>query len=161
MRWLAYLAIGLVLASCATVPAPSAAEREAVERSIDRWNTAWRTKDAALAASDYSADADFTNAFGQARQGRREIERLLAEVFALPFVMAGESRVVEQTVRFPSPDVAVATTLVERRGQQSANGEPLGPRQTSHLRVFLKTDGRWVIVSHLISDARDTKAAAH
>jgi uncharacterized protein (TIGR02246 family) len=127
-----------------------------IEQAIDNWNTAWQTKDSKLAAQDYSDDADWTNAFGMKRKGRAEIEKILAEVFALPFVMAGQSRTVEQSVRFIKPDVALVVTRVERLGQRVASGAELGTRQTSHLRAFVKSNGRWKITSHLISDARDT-----
>ena len=95
------------------------------------------------------------------RIGRAEIEKVLAEVFALPFVMAGESTTVEQSVKFIKPDVALVITRVERKGQQVASGTALGTRQTSHLRVLVGSGKEWKIVSHLISDARDTEQEKH
>jgi hypothetical protein len=91
------------------------------------------------------------------RKGRADIEKVLAEVFALPFVMAGQSKTVEQSVRFINPDVALVLTRVERVGQRVPSGAELGTRQTSHLRVLVKSKGQWKIISHLISDARDTE----
>jgi uncharacterized protein (TIGR02246 family) len=81
-----------------------------VEQVIENWNRAWKAKDAKLAAQDYAHDADWTNAFGMKRKGRAEIEKFLAEVFTLPFVMAARSKVVEQSVRFIKPDVALVVT---------------------------------------------------
>lgn len=97
-----------------------------IEHAIDNWNEAWQTKDSKLAAQDYSDDADWTNAFGMKRRGRAEIEKVLAEVFALPFVIAGQSSTVEQSVRFIKPDVALVVTRVERLGQRVASGAELG-----------------------------------
>jgi len=128
-----------------------------IEQAIENWNKAWQTKDSKLAAQDYSDDADWTNAFGMKRKGRAEIEKVLAEVFALPFVMAGKSKTVEQSVRFINPDVALVITRVERVGQRVPSGAEPGTRQTSHLRVLVKSKGHWKIISHLISDARDTE----
>ena len=128
-----------------------------IEQVIDNWNKAWQTKDSKLAAQDYSEDADWTNAFGMKRKGQAEIEKILAEVFALPFVMAGQSRTVEQSVKFIKPDVALVITRVERTGQQAPSGAGLGTRQTSHLRVLVRSGKQWKIVSHMISDARDTQ----
>jgi len=91
------------------------------------------------------------------RKGRAEIEKILAEVFALSFVMAGQSKTVEQSVKFIKPDVALVITRVERVGQQVASGAALGTRQTSHLRVLVKHKKQWKIISHLISDARNTE----
>jgi len=136
-------------------------DRDLVEQAVENWNKAWQTKDSRLAAQDYSDDADWTNAFGMKRKGRAEIEKILAEVFALPFVMAGQSKTVEQSVRFIDSDVALVTTRVERVGQRVESGAGMGTRQTSHLRVLVKSKGRWKIVSHLISDARDTEQRDH
>ena len=132
-----------------------------IEQVIDNWNKAWQTKDFKLASRDYSEDADWTNAFGMKRKGRAEIEKVLAEVFALPFVMAGQSTTVEQSVKFIKPDVALVITRVERQGQQAASGPALGTRRTSHLRVLVRYEKQWKIVNHLISDARDTQQEKH
>src|SRR5919107_1685248 len=90
-----------------------------IEQAVENWYKAWQTKDSKLAAQDYSDDADWTNAFGMKRKGRAEIEKILAEVFALPFVMSGQDKVVEQSVRFIKPDVALVITRVERVEQRT------------------------------------------
>ena len=148
-----FLAVGSISAQSKA----SKNDQALIEQTIENWNKAWETKDYKLATQDYSDDADWTNAFGMKRKGRGEIEKVLAEVFSLPFVMAGQSKTVEQTVRFVKPDIALVITRVERIGQQNPTGAELGTRQTSHLRVLAKAKGQWKIVSHLISDARDTE----
>jgi uncharacterized protein (TIGR02246 family) len=139
--------------------AESTEDRKAIETAYDNWYTAWEKKDYKLAAQDYSDDAIWVNAFGMRRVGREEIEKTLKEVFAMDFVMAGESKTVEKTVKFIKPDVALVTSLIEREGQEMPSGEKMNTRKTSHLRVFVKSNGKWQIVSHLISDARDTERA--
>lgn len=129
--------------------------------AIENWNKGWQNKDPKLAAQDYSADADWTNAFGMTKKGRVEIEKFMTEVLALPFVMAAQSKTTGQTVRFIRSDVALVRTTVERVGQTTPSGESLGKRLTSHLRVFTKSGTGWQIVSHLISDARDTEHREH
>lgn len=136
-------------------------DQAAIEQVIENWNRGWQTKDAKLAAQDYSDDADWTNAFGMKKKGRIEIEKFLAEVFTLTFVMAGQSRVVEQSVRLIKPDVALVITRVERVGQRTPSAEEMATRRTSHLRVLVKSGDRWKIISHLISDARDPEGRAH
>ena len=71
---------------------PAAADREAIMQAIERWENAWKTKNAELAARDYSEDADWTNAFGMRRLGRESIESLLADIFKMPTVMAGSTQ---------------------------------------------------------------------
>ena len=137
------------------------ADEAAVRAAIARWDKAWATKDAALGAQDYADDAHWVNAFGMERKGRAAIGDTLKEVFALPFVMTGQSEPMIDDVRLLDDEVAIVESKVERRGQTLPSGEQLGMRRTSHLRVFQKRDGRWVIVSHLISDARDRERPAH
>lgn len=156
-----FIAMSLLNAPSAAQVPTSKSDQAAVEQVIENWNRAWQTKDAKLAAQDYSIDADWTNAFGMKRKGRVEIEKVLAEVFSLPFVMEGQSKTAEQSVRFLKPDVALVVTRVERAGQRTPTGAELGIRQTGHLRVLVKSKKRWEIVSHLISDARNPQRREH
>ena len=135
--------------------ASQSAESKGVEVVIENWNEGWRTKKPALACQDYSDDADWTNAFGMTERGRDAICRRLIDVFSRSLVMAGESRVVDQAVRFLGPDVAVVVTRIERLGQKTPGGEDVGPRDTRHQRVLHRWEGRWRVVSHLIADMRD------
>lgn len=163
MRMTLFLSL-LTLVGCALMPGASAREQDeqAIAAVIETWNQGWKDKDAKLAASGYSDDADWTNAFGMPAKGRGEIEKVLAHVFGLPFVMAAtQSQAKEQHIRFPTEDVALVRTEVERKGQKTADGQLLGTRQTHHLRVLSRTDEGWKIVSHLISDARDRARPRH
>lgn len=161
MKTILFATVFLGMFMSVSAIAQTKSDQKMIEQAIENWNKAWQTKDSKLAARDYTDDADWTNAFGMKRKGRAEIEKILAEVFALPFVMAGESKTVEQTVRFLKPDVALIITRVERTGQEVASGDALGTRRTSHLRVMVKTGKQWKITSHLISDARATEQPKH
>jgi uncharacterized protein (TIGR02246 family) len=152
-----FLLAGVALAQGTTPMSDS----QLFEKVIENWNQGWLKKDAKLAAKDYSDDADWTNAFGMKKKGRAEIQQFLTEVFSLPFVMAGQSKTAEQSVRMVTPNVAIVTTRVERVGQLTPTGEQLGTRQTSHVRVLLKAGNEWKIISHLISDARDPERREH
>lgn len=128
---------------------------------IDDWNKAWQTKDYVLGAKGYSHDARFTNAFGDKRNGQKEVEALLKEVFSLPFVMAGQSETSEHRYQLLSSTAVIVHTAVIRKGQQTPDGAVLPDRQTTHMRVFEKITGKWEIKAHLISDARDKQAPKH
>ena len=156
-------AICVLLLAFSAVPAQDLItnnDRAQIEQAIENWNKAWITKDHRLAALNYSEDADWTNAFGMSRKGRTEIEKTLKEVFSLPFVMEGKSKTVGQTIKPLSPSFVAVFTRVEREGQKLSSGETLATRRTSHLRIFAKTE-TWQIVSHLISDARETQRTTH
>lgn len=151
----------VLLTSCATTQVGLEDDRAQIEAAYADWYEAWQTKDHVLAAKHYSDDAEFVNAFGMRRVGREQIHQLLEEVFALDFVMAGASETVRKDVRFLDDSVALVTSEIRRVGQRTSEDQALGDRKTSHLRVFEKRGGRWVIVSHLISDARKTQGADH
>jgi uncharacterized protein (TIGR02246 family) len=130
-------------------------DRRAIEKAVENWFSAWAQKDVRLAVQDYAEDADWINAFGRTCKGRPDLEMTIGEIFSSPYVMAGRDRIVGLEIRFVGPDVALATTRIERTGQLTPSGEPLGTRHTTHLRVFSRTPAGWKIASHLISDARE------
>lgn len=132
-----------------------------IQSIIEDWNKAWNLKDYVLASKWYSTDARFTNAFGDKRNGQKEVEALLKEVFSLPFVMAGHSETSEQRYQVISGTTVIVHTSVIRKGQKMPDGSVLSDRQTTHMRVFQKSTGKWEINAHLISDARDKQVPKH
>jgi uncharacterized protein (TIGR02246 family) len=129
-------------------------DRRAVEAVVDNWMNAWERRDPDLAVRDYADEMDWTNVFGVTCTSRAELRTVLARMFSQSHVMAGRDTVVGQDIRFIGPDVALAKTRVERHGQLLATGEPMGTRYTTHLRILVRGEEGWRIVSHLISDAR-------
>ena len=127
---------------------------------IDDWNKAWKIKDHVLAAKWYANDAEFTNAFGFSRIGRDAIEEYLGLVFKMDFVMAGDSEQTSVKLKSISDDAVLAISTISRTGQKMSDESELGPRRTTHHRLFKKGKG-WQIVGHLISDARSTKSNKH
>ena len=138
--------------------AQSDADREAILETFDSWNEGWAQVDADLAVQDYSEDTDWTNAFGDRFESRGELRDGLARIFSLGFVMAGNSAENEFTdIEFLSPDIAIVRSKLIRTGQQTSSGELMPDRHINHLRVYQKRDGRWLIVSHMISQAQEKR----
>jgi uncharacterized protein (TIGR02246 family) len=136
-------------------------DRRAMVEAVESWAAAWEHGDWRLATQYYAEDADWTNAFGVTCKSRGELEAALAKIFALPHVMAGSDNVGGHEIRAVGSEVVLVKTRVERSGQLTASGEPLATRRTTHLRVFVRSDAGWKIVSHLISDARASEAPHH
>jgi len=89
-------------------------------------------------------------------RGREELRQGLEFIFGLDFVMAGDSGAEEyEDVTFVTPDVALLRSKLVRAGQETGTGETMADRHINHLRVLQKREGRWVIVSHLISQAKE------
>lgn len=156
------LIFGLLLISLqASTQTPFAPDSLKICSIIDDWNKGWQTKDHVLATKSYSMESYFTNAFGDKRYGQTEVAALLKEVFALPFVMAGNSETSEHSYQKLGESAVVVHSAVVRKGQQLPDGTVLPDRQTSHMRVFQKTGDKWEIKAHLISDARDKQIPKH
>lgn len=135
-----------------------ASDRDAVLATLDSWKGGWATADADRAVQDYAEDVDWTNAFGDRFQGRAALRDGLAAIFELDFVMAGtSSEEVFADVTFPAPDVALIRSQLVRRGQRQSDGLPMADRRIHHLRVLQRREGRWQIISHLISQAREKR----
>ena len=134
-------------------------EKEIIEK-IDDWNHAWKIKDPVLAAKWYSDNADFTNAFGFSMIGKVNIETYLTRVFGLDFVMAGNSQQTSLKFKKISSNSILVITTIERKGQKTSDEKELGIRNTTHYRIFQKNDN-WIIVAHLISDARSLNTEKH
>lgn len=157
------ISLFFLLAICGQAEAQSLASNDSLQilSKIDDWDRAWHIKDPILATKWYSEDARFTNAFGDKRNGQKEIEALLKEVFALPFVMSGKSETTEHRYQVLSKKLVIVHTAVTRKGQQMPDGSILPDRMTTHMRVFEKAKESWLIKAHLISDARDKQAVKH
>src|SRR6188474_858663 len=86
----------VLLCTCVTAQKISKSDSLEIINKIDDWNKGWKVKDYKITTKWYGEAAEFTNAFGHSRTGKSEIEKFMKEVFELPFVMAGDSRVAKQ-----------------------------------------------------------------
>lgn len=161
MKQLFALVSILLIALVSSAQSLSSKDSLQIYSIIEDWNRAWEVKDYVLAAKWYSGDARFTNAFGDKRNGQKDVETLLKEVFALPFVMSGKSETAEHRYQLLSNTYVIVHTAVVRKGQQMPDGSILPDRQTTHLRVFQREADGWKIKAHLISDARDKQLSKH
>jgi len=144
-----------ITAQASAVEVPDG-EREAVLATLESWSEGWKARDASIAVSDYAVDTDWTNAFGDRFEGRDALEKGLDVIFGLNFVMAGDSQgSAFEDVTFLTPDVALIRSQLSRVGQETGKGEVMKDRHINHLRVLQKRDGTWVIVSHMISQAKE------
>ena len=64
-------------------------------------------------------------------------------------------------MRFVGDDVAVVKTYAEREGQEVVGGGELRVRRNHSLKVLVKRDGRWLILSEMYMDAREEQTLEH
>jgi uncharacterized protein (TIGR02246 family) len=132
------------------------ADEAAIGELLMTLASGFRELDASRLENMYADDADWTNAFGTSRHGREAIIAYLKELFSDPRFRAGKLIGQPQvSMRFVGDDVAVVKTYIEREGQQKVGGGELPVRRNHSLKVLVKRDGRWLILSEMYMDARD------
>lgn len=141
-----------------TCAAQSDADKNAILETLKSWNQGWSESDAELAVRDYADNTDWTNAFGDRFEGKAALQEGLEYIFSLGFVMAGDSAGNEfADVRFLGKDVAIVRSKLVRTGQRTSTGGEMPERHINHLRVYEKREGRWLIVTHMISQAHEKR----
>ena len=147
MRTTSLIAIlALVIAS----DAPSAAQSsdEAAIRRIDQmWDEGWNRHDPHAIASLLSEDADFVNVTGTWYKGRAAFERLMTATHQDGIFKDSTRKTSETTVKFLTPDVAVAHARWTISGDRNRDGSPREPRQGVMTRVVARRDGQWIVVA--------------
>jgi uncharacterized protein (TIGR02246 family) len=125
----------------------SRTENEAAIRAvIAEMTDAFNRHDAKAATRMYTADADLVTVRGERYTGAAAMERGLAAIFA---TRARQATLATRgvTVRFVTPDVAVAHVTNELSGLVDADGARLPAHEELSIRVFVKQDGAWRVAA--------------
>ncbi len=157
MRTLAFIFILTVLIGCDSKvkksPVDFAVQDSLINQTINDWDIAWETKDLELALKHYADDTDWTNAFGDRVQSKKELRELLDFIFNMDFVMAGENNYGENEITFLNDSIATVRSLNIRKNQMWADSTKMDDRYINHLRIYQKVNGTWLITDHMISQA--------
>jgi uncharacterized protein (TIGR02246 family) len=114
MRWLIILSLSIVGPLSAQKPADDAAVRDVVKRYVD----AREQRDPKAVEALFTTDSDQLVSSGQWRRGRDEVVK---GTLASSEATGGKRTITVETVRFLSPDVAIADGRYEISG--TAGGE--------------------------------------
>jgi len=144
---------GLIGVMLFSAPASASEVDEAlILETLESWAQGWAHQNAEIAVSDYADDADWTNAFGDRFRSKAELQKGLEFIFGLDFVMTGESDGHQfDDITFLSSEVALVRSKLVRTKQRTSSGQLMPDRHINHLRVYERRSGRWLIVSHMIS----------
>ncbi|MGS2727979.1 YybH family protein [Psychroserpens sp. BH13MA-6] len=151
------LIVPFLLISCNQNPDPfdHSNDIESIKKSIDNYDKGWDSKDLELVLNEYSEDIDWTNAFGDRVQGKKELKSLLKTIFSLDFVMSGKNNYKEPEIEFLSEDIALVRSVNIRTNQKWPDGRDMDDRIINHLRVFKRIDNKWLCINHMISQAHN------
>ena len=132
-------------------PKPSAAHSEdataSVKSVVASLAESWNRHDMAAFAAAFCDDADFVNVIGMRWHGRQEIETKHAQTHRTIF-RNSVLQIIEVTVRFLTPTIALAHARTELKGAESLR-EPVVPevRRTLLTCVLMKDADRWLIAA--------------
>ncbi|MFL5741483.1 MAG: SgcJ/EcaC family oxidoreductase [Flavisolibacter sp.] len=126
----------------------------AIQKVINEFNDAWTAKDPVRFANVFASDADWENAFGGHLRSRDSIQKTYRKLMA-QFTTADET-ITGINIYCMSPDFALVDIYQTVAGQKLPKSGRLVP--TRHLRlsqVYQKTNGKWQVKVHRVTDLRE------
>lgn len=139
-----------VFASAQTSEVPLAQ----VKAVFQQYDHGWRTNNAQEILAVMAPDIEWTNDAGLRLVGTSQIEPFLKRLFKQPNFLAGKpGPLIYNSIRLLGSDVAVVACSEDTFNQKVWNTGKTVPVLHSHeLTVLQRRDGRWLIVSDLVSD---------
>lgn len=125
-------------------PAASASDDQAIRAAGQAYAKAYNAGDAKALAALFTADAEYTDEFGNVFKGRAEIEKLFAGIFASS--PGAKLEIEPESIRMLGNNVAL------ENGVARATPAHGNPSMTNYSAVQVKQEGHWLIAS-----VRDTK----
>ena len=129
-------------ASAAQSPDATASVKMVVSALADSWNR----HDMAAFAAAFSEDADFVNVVGMHWQGRHEIEAKHTVTHRTIF-RNSTLEILDQSVRFLSPSIALAHVWTQLKGAESLRPNVPETRPALMTCVLVLEAGRWLIAA--------------
>jgi uncharacterized protein (TIGR02246 family) len=126
--------------------AGSTEDEAAIRKVIVEMTDGFNNHDGKAAARMYARDARFVSVRGDMMTGQAGIEQGLSAILTTRAKNATQ-RMMDVTVRFIRPDVALANVTNELSGLVAPDGHVLPSHQERSLRVFVKDAGVWQIAA--------------
>lgn len=122
-----------------------------VTRVVNAFADTWNRHDMDAFAQLFAADAEFVNVVGIWWKGRPQIKE--AHEFTHR-TMFKDSRltILDTSVRFPSPEFAIARSRWQLEGHVSPDGQALPPRTGILVNLLASDGGKWTIIDSQNTD---------
>lgn len=126
-------------------PTTSSTDEEAIKRVLALFTEAWNKHDAKAFSMVFAEDADFTNVRGTSAQGRTEVEKFHAPLFADRFKDTNQ-KMTKLKIRFIRPDVAAVDAWWEMTGAKNADGQMI-PMRRGLLNLVMTKEKEWWLIT--------------
>ena len=151
---LSFLSILSVVAQTASC---KSADDAAIRKVLDEFNDAWTARSASRYAAVFDENADWENAFGGRRKGRKEIQEFIG-VLVSQFSSAEET-ITDTRVWCMSPKLALIDVYQTVTGQKLPSGATVPTRRIRMTQLYEKNGGEWKIKVHRVADLRQIPAS--
>lgn len=146
------MVLAMVLFGSAGIRARSANDSSdaQVRELVDRFAQAMNEKDAKALGSLFARDGEFTNPVGMSEKGRTAIEQFHAKLFEegnRPSFAHAHLKLLNTSIRFLRPDVAVVDIRWEQSGAIAPDGSPWGTRRGILNWVVTHESDDWYIAT--------------
>jgi uncharacterized protein (TIGR02246 family) len=121
-------------------------EEQALHDFYYRFTSAWNQNDPGRMARLWAKDGDHISADGRVAKGRGAVEALFADQLNTTYRGSRISLTLD-SVRFISPEVAIATGGFELSGIPAGDGRTLPSMYGLHTDIWSVQDGEWQIVA--------------
>ena len=125
-------------------------ERAEAERVVAAFAEAWNRHDMEAFAELFAPDAEFVNVVGMWWKGRAEIKTAHEFTHSTMF-RSSRLTILETSVRFPGPQLAIARSRWLLENHVSPDGAALPARHGVLVNLLARQGGRWSII-----DAQNT-----
>jgi uncharacterized protein (TIGR02246 family) len=125
-------------------------DRAAVEGVVQAFSECWNRHDMDSFGLLFAQDAEFVNVVGMWWKGRAEIKAAHEFTHSTMF-KSSRLTILETSVRFPTPQLAIARSRWLLENHVSPDGTALPARNGVLVNVLALQDGRWSII-----DAQNT-----
>lgn len=122
-----------------------------VTRVVGAFADTWNRHDMAAFAQLFAPDAEFVNVVGLWWKGRAEIKQAHEFTHATMFKNS-HLTILETSVRFPSPQFAIARAKWRLEGHVGPEGQALPPRTGLLVNVLASNRGSWAIIDSQNTD---------
>jgi uncharacterized protein (TIGR02246 family) len=137
-------------------------DQQAIGKTLLTLLKGFGDRDAEALHAVYSDDADWVNAFGTVKRGRKEIVDYLGGLFADDNFNRGEPEGPSETsFRVLTPEVVLVSAHLRIKGQGRVGGGTLDRDNFSLRALQRQPDGSWLIVSEMFQDANTETTYAH